>query len=170
MLGGTNTTIGLVATDAKLDKAQAQKVAQMAHDGLARTINPAHTMFDGDTIFTVATGKTTSTKPVNVTLIGALAVAVAVGLLMWPDRDPDSAPGDLAPGEVLVDTDVAGESEDSLADDVGCQKDTGDETAVCAMDGRCRVANYPLLSPRVPSNEGDRFGNPEAGETGSTGE
>ena len=51
-------------------------------------------------------------------LIGALAVAVAVGLLMWPDRDPDSAPGDLAPGEVLVDTDVAGESEDSLADDV----------------------------------------------------
>lgn len=73
MLGGTNTTIGLVATDAKLDKAQAQKVAQMAHDGLARTINPAHTMFDGDTIFTVATGKTTSTKPVNVTLIGALA-------------------------------------------------------------------------------------------------
>ncbi len=73
MLGGTNTTIGLVATDAKLDKAQAQKVAQMAHDGLARTINPAHTMFDGDTIFAVATGKTTSTKPVNVTLIGALA-------------------------------------------------------------------------------------------------
>ncbi len=73
MLGGTNTTIGVIATDAKLDKAQAQKVAEMAHDGLARTINPAHTMFDGDTIFTVATGKTTSTKPANVTLIGALA-------------------------------------------------------------------------------------------------
>ena len=73
MLGGTNTTIGLVATDAKLDKAQAQKVAQMAQDGLARAINPAHTMFDGDTIFAVATGKTTSTKPANVTLIGALA-------------------------------------------------------------------------------------------------
>lgn len=73
MLGGTNTTIGLVATDAKLDKAQAQKVAEMAHDGLARAINPAHTMFDGDTIFAVATGKTTSTKSVNVTLIGALA-------------------------------------------------------------------------------------------------
>lgn len=73
MLGGTNTTIGLVATDAKLDKAQAQKVAEMAHDGLARTINPAHTMFDGDTIFAVATGKSASTKTVNVTLIGALA-------------------------------------------------------------------------------------------------
>lgn len=73
MLGGTNTTIGLVATDAKLDKAQAQKVAEMAQDGLARTINPAHTMFDGDTIFAVATGKTISTNPANVTLIGALA-------------------------------------------------------------------------------------------------
>ena len=73
MLGGTNTTIGLVATDAKLDKAQAQKVAEMAQDGLARAINPAHTMFDGDTIFAVATGKTTSTNPANVTLIGALA-------------------------------------------------------------------------------------------------
>ncbi|MGE0887570.1 MAG: P1 family peptidase [Blastocatellales bacterium] len=73
MLGGTNTTIGVVATDAKLNKAQAQKVAQMAHDGLARTINPAHTMFDGDTIFAVATGKTASTSPANVTLIGALA-------------------------------------------------------------------------------------------------
>ena len=73
VLGGTNTTIGLIATDAKLDKAQAQKVAQMAHDGLARTINPAHTMFDGDTIFAIATGKTISTKPANVTLIGALA-------------------------------------------------------------------------------------------------
>ena len=73
LLGGTNTTIGVIATDARLDKAQAQKVAQMAHDGLARTINPAHTMFDGDTIFAIATGKSTSTKPANVTLIGALA-------------------------------------------------------------------------------------------------
>lgn len=76
ILGGTNTTIGVVATDAKLDKAQAQKVAQMAHDGLARTINPAHTMFDGDTIFAVATGKNQSTQPANVTLIGALAAEV----------------------------------------------------------------------------------------------
>jgi L-aminopeptidase/D-esterase-like protein len=52
-----NTTIGVVATDARLTKAQAQKVAQMAHDGMARAIRPAHTMFDGDTIFCVATGK-----------------------------------------------------------------------------------------------------------------
>jgi L-aminopeptidase/D-esterase-like protein len=51
-----NTTIGVVATDAILTKAQAQKVAQMAHDGLARAVRPAHTLFDGDTIFCLATG------------------------------------------------------------------------------------------------------------------
>ena len=53
----TNTTIGIVATDAVLNKAQAQKIAQMAQDGLARAIRPAHTMFDGDTIFCLATNK-----------------------------------------------------------------------------------------------------------------
>lgn len=52
-----NTTIGLVATNAILTKAQAQKVSQMAHDGMARAIRPAHTMFDGDTIFCMATGR-----------------------------------------------------------------------------------------------------------------
>jgi L-aminopeptidase/D-esterase-like protein len=52
----TNTTIGVVATNVALDKAQATKVAQMAHDGLARTIYPVHTPSDGDTIFAVATG------------------------------------------------------------------------------------------------------------------
>lgn len=51
-----NTTIGVVATDATLTKAQARKVAQMAHDGLARAVRPAHTMFDGDTLFCLATG------------------------------------------------------------------------------------------------------------------
>lgn len=71
MLSGTATTIGVVATDATLTKAQATKVAQMAHDGLARTINPVHTAADGDTIFALATGK--SSAAANVTLIGALA-------------------------------------------------------------------------------------------------
>lgn len=52
-----NTTIGVVATDAVLNAAQAQKVAQMAHDGMARAIRPAHTMFDGDALFCLATGK-----------------------------------------------------------------------------------------------------------------
>ena len=52
-----NTTIGVVATDAVLTKPQAHKVAQMAHDGMARAIRPAHSMFDGDTLFCLATGE-----------------------------------------------------------------------------------------------------------------
>ena len=52
-----NTTIAVVATDAVLNKAQAMKMAQMAQDGLARAIRPAHTMFDGDTVFCLATGR-----------------------------------------------------------------------------------------------------------------
>lgn len=51
-----NTTIGVVLTDARLTKAQCQKVAGTAQDGLARAVRPAHTMFDGDTIFTLASG------------------------------------------------------------------------------------------------------------------
>lgn len=54
---GKNTTIGVVATDATLTKVQAQKIAQMAHDGMARAIRPAHTMFDGDTVFCMASGR-----------------------------------------------------------------------------------------------------------------
>ncbi|WP_066507121.1 P1 family peptidase [Abyssisolibacter fermentans] len=72
-----NTTIGVVATNAKLNKAQANKIAQMAHNGLARTINPIHTMFDGDTIFSIATGKVEA----DINLIGTMgaeAVAKAV--------------------------------------------------------------------------------------------
>lgn len=51
---GTNTTIGVVATNIPLSKLQLKKVAQMSHDGMARAINPAHTMYDGDTIFAVS--------------------------------------------------------------------------------------------------------------------
>ncbi|MEO6726245.1 MAG: P1 family peptidase [Blastocatellia bacterium] len=102
LLGGTNTTIGVIATDAKLDKAQAKKIAQMAHDGLARTINPSHTMFDGDTIFVIATGKSTSTKPVNVTLIGALAAEVmaqAVVRAIKAARGIQIFSGQISPGQ-----------------------------------------------------------------------
>jgi L-aminopeptidase/D-esterase-like protein len=53
---GGNTTIGAVVTDAKLTKAQASRLAQVAHDGLARSIRPVHTSMDGDTIFAAATG------------------------------------------------------------------------------------------------------------------
>jgi L-aminopeptidase/D-esterase-like protein len=86
-----NTVIGVIATNAKLDKEQANKVAQMAHDGLARTIRPAHTMLDGDTLFALATGA----FPADVNSIGAFAAEVtaqailngvraAKGLAGWP--------------------------------------------------------------------------------------
>jgi L-aminopeptidase/D-esterase-like protein len=56
LLVGANTTIGVVATDATLTKEQANRIATVAHDGIARAIRPAHTMYDGDTIFCMATG------------------------------------------------------------------------------------------------------------------
>lgn len=65
----SNTTLAVVATDAALTKAQARKVASMAHDGLARAIKPIHTMFDGDTIFALSTGL----KQVDVTTVGSIA-------------------------------------------------------------------------------------------------
>jgi L-aminopeptidase/D-esterase-like protein len=91
LLGGTATTIGVVATDAKLDKAQAAKIAQMAHDGLARAINPIHTASDGDTIFAVATGK--SSRPPNVTLLGALAAEAMAQAVVRAVRAAKGIPG-----------------------------------------------------------------------------
>jgi len=73
--GGSATTIGVVATDARLSKAQANKLAQMAHDGLARSINPVHTMTDGDTIFALATGGAGGAE-VNLSVLGTLAAEV----------------------------------------------------------------------------------------------
>lgn len=67
-----NTTIGLIATNAKLTKDEVNKLAQMGHDGFARAIVPVHTMFDGDTIFALATGKIKS--ELDITTIGALGV------------------------------------------------------------------------------------------------
>jgi L-aminopeptidase/D-esterase-like protein len=57
LLAGTNTTLGVIATDAVLTKVQANRLASVAHDGLARAINPVHTMSDGDTLFALATGR-----------------------------------------------------------------------------------------------------------------
>lgn len=78
-LRGINTTIGVVATNALLNKAEATKVAQMAHDGLARTINPVHTPFDGDTIFALATNTFKSKAPAGtIGAVAAIAMAQAV--------------------------------------------------------------------------------------------
>lgn len=64
-----NTVIGVVATNARLSKEDTNKVAQMAHDGLARAVRPAHTLFDGDTLFALATGEVNA----DVSLVGAFA-------------------------------------------------------------------------------------------------
>ena len=56
-LPGTNTTIGVVATNARLNKERAHLVALTAHEGIAESIRPAHTIFDGDTVFSLATGE-----------------------------------------------------------------------------------------------------------------
>lgn len=73
-LAGMATTIGVVATDAVLTKAQANKLATMAHDGLARSISPVHTMTDGDTLFALATGSVPGRA--DLTVLGALAAEV----------------------------------------------------------------------------------------------
>ena len=73
-----NTTIGCIITDAKLDKVAANKVASVAHNGLARTIYPVHTDFDGDTLFVMATGKRTVLNPALVEIAAVKAVEKAI--------------------------------------------------------------------------------------------
>ena len=84
-----NTVIGAVATNAKLTKAEATKVAQMAQDGLARTIRPAHTMLDGDTIFAISTGN----KKADVSTIGAFAAEVMAQAILRGTEEAKSAGG-----------------------------------------------------------------------------
>ncbi len=98
---GQNTTIGVVATNAALTKAQATKVAQMAHDGFARAISPAHTPVDGDTVFALATGNLAGEA--EVTIIGALAAEVIADAIVRAAREATGIPGypaarDLASG------------------------------------------------------------------------
>ena len=85
------TTIGIVATDAQLDKAQCRKLAGMAHDGLARCISPAHTPHDGDTLFALATGA--SGEAGNLGLIGALAAEVTARAVISAIHHATGLPG-----------------------------------------------------------------------------
>jgi len=71
MLAGSNTTIGVIATDAVITKVQAGRLATQGHDGLARAINPVHTLSDGDTLFALATGE--SGKTLGMMTLGAMA-------------------------------------------------------------------------------------------------
>jgi L-aminopeptidase/D-esterase-like protein len=110
---GPNTTIGVVATDAALDRVQTRRLAVMAQDGLARAIRPIHTPFDGDTLFALATGRApVSVTPETVMRLGALAadcVARAVcravhaatdlgELRSWHSLHAASRPSDHASG------------------------------------------------------------------------
>jgi L-aminopeptidase/D-esterase-like protein len=86
-----HTTIGVVATNATLTKTQATKMAQMAHDGLARTIVPAHTSGDGDAIFALATGTRAGDAPLDT--IGALAAEAMADAILRAVRAATGIPG-----------------------------------------------------------------------------
>lgn len=88
---GTNTTLGVVATNATFTKTQATKIAQMAHDGIARTIRPAHTSFDGDTIFAACTGA--SSEKVEASMIGAIAAEVVAEAVIRAVKSATGLPG-----------------------------------------------------------------------------
>ncbi len=97
ILPGTNTTIGVIATDAILTKCQAQRLALVAHDGLARAINPVHSPSDGDTLFALGTGR--AGRSASMLVLGTMAAeataravvcavlaarGVSAGGMSWP--------------------------------------------------------------------------------------
>jgi L-aminopeptidase/D-esterase-like protein len=88
-LQGSNTTLGVVATNATLAKAQATRVATMAHDGLARALQPVHTPWDGDTVFALATGRVQASE----LLVGALAAEVVARAILRAVRLARALPG-----------------------------------------------------------------------------
>lgn len=92
LAAGFNTVIGVVATDAGLTKAQAARVAQMAQDGVARVVRPAHTMLDGDALFALSTGRKWS----DVSLLGACAAEVVSAAILRAVRS--AAPAGGLPG------------------------------------------------------------------------
>jgi len=87
--GGSNTTIGVVLTNANFTKAQTNKLASMAHDGYARAIRPAHTIFDGDTIFALASGQVEA----DINLTGILACRAIEGAVIRAVKKASSLGG-----------------------------------------------------------------------------
>ena len=86
---GQNTTIGVVATDAVLTKAQALRMATCAHDGYARTIRPVHTQMDGDTVFALGTGRIDAdVNPVQLCAAAAEVTARAIQNALWAVQHP----------------------------------------------------------------------------------
>ena len=104
-LAGANTTIGVVAVNAPLTKAEANKVAEMAHDGLARTIYPVHTPSDGDTLFALSTG---GGPEARVGRVGALAAEAVARAVLDAVRSAQSLPGLPAVGDLPAPPDLPG--------------------------------------------------------------
>jgi L-aminopeptidase/D-esterase-like protein len=96
----SNTTIAVVATDAVMSKEGANKMAQMAHDGLAQAIRPVHTMVDGDTVFALATGQRAEVG-VDVSVIGAVAAAVLAEAVVRAVQQATSLAGVPAARDLL---------------------------------------------------------------------
>ncbi len=88
----TSTTLAVVATDAVLSKEGANKMAQMAHDGLAQSIRPVHNLFEGDTIFALATGRRKGAN-VNVSVVGAVAASVLAEAVLRAVRQATTLAG-----------------------------------------------------------------------------
>ncbi len=86
---GNNTLLGVIATDCRLTPAQATRVAKMAHDGIARTVYPAHTMHDGDIIFVLSTGE----KKANLNTLGMVAAEVMAASILRGVREAKGAGG-----------------------------------------------------------------------------
>src|SRR5438067_1722019 len=81
-IAGANTTIAIVATDLPLDKAGCKRLAMMAQDGLAQAIRPAHTPFDGDTVFALSTGSGSIATPDQLAVLGASAASCVARAIM----------------------------------------------------------------------------------------
>lgn len=88
---GENTSLAIVATNAMLTKTQATKLAQMAHDGFARSIYPVHTPVDGDVVFALATGE--NERLADMLVLGALAADVVADAVVRAVRAAESLPG-----------------------------------------------------------------------------
>lgn len=99
-IAGAATTLAVVATDAALDKAQATKLAQIAHDGLARSINPVHQPSDGDIVFSLATGAAASSGPADLSLLGVMAAEALAAAVVDAVRSAQGLPGLPAAGEL----------------------------------------------------------------------
>ncbi len=87
---GENTTLAVVATNARLDKPAMTKIAQMSHDGFARAINPVHLPFDGDVVFALSTGQL---EGANLSQVGALAAEVTAQAIVRAALTATGAPG-----------------------------------------------------------------------------